>query len=177
MQFLAIVLLSGLSAISYGILHDGISGRICLEYFTVGQSEDFLPAYPAWFVLSHSIITTSWAGIAFGVALALAARQGSAPKLKAVFFVKPLTGLVFVVAIGAVFGGVVGWVAAIQKWHELTHELELHVPVGKREAYIVVWWANLMSYAGGLVGGGVLVYWTWRKRQAFARMVEEKRGA
>lgn len=35
MQPLALILLSILAAITYGIIHDQITARICLEYFDV----------------------------------------------------------------------------------------------------------------------------------------------
>jgi hypothetical protein len=41
MQFLAIVLISIVAAISYGILHDQITARVCVEYFTMGHAPIF----------------------------------------------------------------------------------------------------------------------------------------
>ena len=41
MQWLAIVLLSVLTCVTYGIVHDQITARICVEYFTIGHSPGF----------------------------------------------------------------------------------------------------------------------------------------
>jgi hypothetical protein len=36
-QAIAIILLSIASAVGYGIVHDQITARICIEYFTIGH--------------------------------------------------------------------------------------------------------------------------------------------
>jgi hypothetical protein len=41
MQSLAIVGLCGLSAVTYGIVHDQITARVCVEYFTIGHPPVF----------------------------------------------------------------------------------------------------------------------------------------
>ena len=41
MQWLAIVLLSVLTCVTYGIVHDQITARICVEYFTIGHPPVF----------------------------------------------------------------------------------------------------------------------------------------
>jgi len=37
MEYIKIVLLAIAAAISYGILHDQITVRVCIEYFTIGS--------------------------------------------------------------------------------------------------------------------------------------------
>jgi hypothetical protein len=39
MQWLAIVTLTILACITYGIIHDQVTARICLEYFTIGHPQ------------------------------------------------------------------------------------------------------------------------------------------
>ena len=38
MQAIAILLISVLAAIFYGVVHDQITARICVEYFTIGHA-------------------------------------------------------------------------------------------------------------------------------------------
>jgi len=38
MQFFAIVLLCVIAAVAYGVVHDQITVRVCLEYFTVNRA-------------------------------------------------------------------------------------------------------------------------------------------
>jgi hypothetical protein len=41
MQTLAILVLCIISAVVYGILHDQVTARICVEYFTIGHPPVF----------------------------------------------------------------------------------------------------------------------------------------
>jgi len=41
MQFPAIVFMCIISAIAYGIVHDQITARVCVEYFTIGHPQLF----------------------------------------------------------------------------------------------------------------------------------------
>lgn len=45
MKAIAIVLLCIASAVVYGILHDQITARLCVEYFTIGQDKKGGKAY------------------------------------------------------------------------------------------------------------------------------------
>lgn len=37
MQVVAIIMVSVVAAITYGVIHDQITARICVEYFTIGH--------------------------------------------------------------------------------------------------------------------------------------------
>ncbi|MEM7013599.1 MAG: hypothetical protein AAF585_19175 [Verrucomicrobiota bacterium] len=39
MEFIKIILLSIVAAVVYGILHDQVTARICVEYFTIGHAQ------------------------------------------------------------------------------------------------------------------------------------------
>ena len=41
MQWITIVLLSVLTCVTYGVVHDQITARICVEYFTIGHPQVF----------------------------------------------------------------------------------------------------------------------------------------
>ena len=41
MQWITIVLLSVLTCVTYGVVHDQITARICVEYFTIGHPPVF----------------------------------------------------------------------------------------------------------------------------------------
>lgn len=45
-DFIAIVLLAVLAACGYGVIHDQITVRICLEYFTIGHPRIFTTESP-----------------------------------------------------------------------------------------------------------------------------------
>ena len=79
MQALAIVALSILAAVSYGIVHDQITARVCVEYFTIGHPQVLAVPTDSPTVLGFvwGVIATWWVGLGLGIPLALAARLGS----------------------------------------------------------------------------------------------------
>ncbi|MEX0794660.1 MAG: hypothetical protein WD045_16100 [Pirellulaceae bacterium] len=76
MQFLLIIALSIASAVIYGILHDQITARVCVEYFTIGHPPVFNTEAPTLLGLGWGIIATWWVGLILGVGLAMVARIG-----------------------------------------------------------------------------------------------------
>src|SRR3954451_19765307 len=63
MQALAIVLLSILAAVLYGIVHDQVTARICVEYFTIGHPPVFDTESPTLLGLGWGVIATWWVGL------------------------------------------------------------------------------------------------------------------
>lgn len=97
-----IIGLGAASTIAYGIVHDQVTARICPEYFTKGFHERMMNNWQGVplldtcreLLIKHKdsptivagiwgVVATWWVGIPLGVALALSARAGSLPKLKA----------------------------------------------------------------------------------------------
>jgi len=76
MEFAKIVLLSIAAAICYGILHDQVTARICVEYFTVFHPPVFPTDDPTLLALGWGVIATWWLGAFLGVVLAISARTG-----------------------------------------------------------------------------------------------------
>jgi len=58
MQSLAIVLLCIGSAVMYGVLHDQVTARICVEYFTIGHPPVFPTDDPTLLGIGWGIIAT-----------------------------------------------------------------------------------------------------------------------
>jgi hypothetical protein len=84
MQSLAIIGLSIAAAIVYGILHDQVTARVCVEYFTIGHPPVFPTADPTLLGLGWGALATWWVGLLLGVLLAVVSRGGSRPKRNAV---------------------------------------------------------------------------------------------
>ena len=93
MKSLSIVALAMAAAISYGIVHDQITARICLEYFTIGHPRLIASESPTVLALFWGVVATWWVGLPLGIALAVAARIGGRPKLTATDLVRPLAKL------------------------------------------------------------------------------------
>src|SRR5262245_58028888 len=80
LQFPAIVLLGVFAAVLYGILHDQVTARVCVEYFTIGHPPYFNTDSPTLLALGWGFLATWWVGLPLGILLAVAAREGKRPK-------------------------------------------------------------------------------------------------
>ena len=83
MQAIAIVALCIGSAVAYGILHDQVTARVCVEYFTIGHPPVFSAVSPTMLGIGWGIIATWWVGLLLGIPLAVAARAGRRTKRSA----------------------------------------------------------------------------------------------
>ena len=166
----AIVLLCVVAAIVYGIVHDQVTARICIEYFTVGHPPVFGTDDPTLLGLGWGVLATWWVGLLLGVALALAARAGSRPKLAPSQLVRPITIMLALVGTFALLAGVVGQRAAQRGWVRLLEPLASRVPPHKHVAFLTDLWAHSASYAGGFVGGAALCAWVLKRRRRDALM-------
>ena len=63
MHAVAIVVLCIGSAVIYGILHDQITARICVEYFTIGHPPIFPTESPTLLGIGWGILATWWVGL------------------------------------------------------------------------------------------------------------------
>lgn len=80
MESLKIVVLCVLAAAAYGVIHELVTARICIEYFTILHPAIFPTTSPTLLALGWGILATWWVGAILGVLLALAARAGSRPR-------------------------------------------------------------------------------------------------
>jgi hypothetical protein len=112
LQPLLILLLCIAFAVVYGIVHDQITARVCVEYFTIGHPPVFGTEDPTLLGVGWGIIATWWVGVLLGVPLAFAARFGSRPKRSAVSLIRPLAWLMGIAGVCALVAGVIGWLLA-----------------------------------------------------------------
>jgi hypothetical protein len=164
MQFLAILLLCINSAIIYGILHDQVTARICIEYFTIGHSNFLGTNDPTTIGIAWGIMATWWVGFLLGVPLAIIARLGNRPKLQANSFIRPIFILLLIMAACAFLAGTLGWFSARTGVVFLLEPLASRVPPDKHISFIADLWAHNASYAVGFLGGIVILVKTWRLR-------------
>src|SRR4051794_2635354 len=101
MHALAIVALCIGASVAYGILHDQVTARVCVEYFTVGHIRILDTESPAILGLVWGVIATWWVGLMLGVPLAIAARAGRRPKRDVRSLVRPIAWLLLVMAVSA----------------------------------------------------------------------------
>ena len=74
-----VILLSILAACAYGVIHDQITIRLCLEYFTVAHPPLFHTTSPTLLALCWGVAATAGIGAVLGMVLALVSQSGPAP--------------------------------------------------------------------------------------------------
>jgi len=159
-----ILVLCVAAAIVYGIVHDQITARICLEYFTIGHPPVFPTDDPTLLGLGWGIIATWWVGLILGLLLIPAARLGNRPPRPVRSLVRPILILMIVAGFTAIIAGVAGSILAKAGTVELTGSIAEQVPKNRHPAYIACLFAHTASYAIGFVGGGVLIATVWAQR-------------
>lgn len=168
MQFLAIVALCIVTAIVYGILHDQVTARICVEYFTIGHPPIFGTDDPTLLGIGWGILATWWVGVMLGIPLALAARIGKRPKRSAASLARPVVVLMVVSAVCALTAGTLGATLARNGIVWLVELLASAVPRHKHVAFLADLWAHNASYLSGFIGGGILIVCVWLQRRTAA---------
>ncbi len=165
MESIKIVCTCILAAVVYGILHDQVTARICVEFFTVFHPPVFATTSPTLLGIGWGIIATWWAGAIIGLMLVIAARFGSRPCLVARDLIPSIAILMCTMAICAVVFGIVGYL-----WAPLPPYLAEAVPVPMQRRLLADWWAHGASYGSGFVGGMVLCAVTWFRRVKLSQL-------
>lgn len=165
MQPLGIIGSCVLAAVLYGVIHDQITARICVEYFTVGHAKIIESEDPTLLGLTWGVVATWWAGLLLGLLLALAARAGSRPKRSLRSLVRPVLFLLSLMAGFAVVSGVIGYMLASTGTVVLPDSLKEKLPAQKWAAFQACAFAHQMSYNVGFVGGGMTIAWVWVSRK------------
>ena len=150
----------------YGVLHDQITARVCLEYFTIGHPPIFPTTSPTLLALGWGVIATWWVALPLGILLAFAARFGRRPKLAAGDLVRPLGVLLAIMACCALLAGVLGAVLANAGAVTLVPYLAVRIPANRHVAFLADLWAHDASYLSGMLGGLILAIATYHRRRA-----------
>jgi hypothetical protein len=158
----AIVLMSMFAAIGYGIIHDQITARICVEYFSVGHPPIFPTEDPTLLGLGWGIVATWWVGLILGFGLALAARAGSRPPRPVRSLIRPILSLLMVAGLSAATMGVVGYWLAESGSISLLEPMSSRVPRDKHSRFLACLWAHNASYGMGFFGGLFVMLRVWR---------------
>jgi hypothetical protein len=162
---LEIVLLCVVAAILYGIAHDQVTARVCLEYFTVFHPKVVDSEDPTVLGLVWGVLATWWVGLALGLLLALAARAGRRPPRSATSLVRPVGRLLLVMAGSALVAGLLGWASIHHDVLMLSGDRRVRLEPHRYARYFGVWWAHMASYLVGALGGIALCVRTWKSRR------------
>lgn len=166
METLKIVALCLLAAIAYGMLHDQVTARLCVEYFTIGHPPVFDTDSPTLLALGWGVIATWWVGFLLALPAALAARIGRWPRISAQGLYKPIAALLVMMALASFVAGGVGYLAAHSGRLFLYEPLASAVPQQKHALFLADAGAHLAAYAVGIFGGLALCPWIlWRRKR------------
>ena len=174
MEAVKIVLLCIASAIVYGILHDQVTARVCVEYFTIGHPPVFYTDSPTLLAFGWGVIATWWVGLLLGIPLALVSRLGSGPKFDAAHLIRPLCILLLVMFCVSLVAGLVGYFVASQGGVWLLEPLRSRVPAEKHLAFLADLWAHLAAYSVSVLGGITICRWVFSKRRQLAKSVGDQ---
>jgi len=164
MEFVKIVLLAMAAACAYGIVHDQITVRICLEYFTVGHAPLVPTTSPTLLGIAFGIAATWWFGAILGLILATVSRLGPRPKVRAVQLLPVVAILLTSMALAALLVGTLGYVLASAGTIYLTEPLASHVPAEQHVRFLADAFAHNASYATAAIGGLIICWFIWRRR-------------
>ncbi len=177
MEALKIAVTCVLAAIVYGIAHDQVTVRVCVEYFTIGHPRIFATDSPTLLAIGLGIVATWWVGLPLGVLLAIAARCGRGPRRTAGSLLRPIAKLLCCMAALALAAGFLGYALARSGGVALTGSWLTGIPADRRAVFIADLWAHNASYLAGLVGGLVLVVLVARSRERVAESVRNAGSA
>ncbi len=159
-QAVLIIGLAILASVTYGVIHDQITARICVEYFTIGHVSILGGTEnPTLLGLGWGFLATWWVGAMLGIPLAFVCQTGSMVKKSARDLVVPLLILMTASGCLAALAGVVGYSLASGGQIWLVGRMAEEVPPEKQVAFLTDLWIHNASYAGGFLGGSVLIVW------------------
>jgi len=166
MQALGIVGLCTVAAVAYGIVHDQITARVCVEYFTIGHPPVFGTDDPTVLGFGWGVIASWWVGALLGILLARASLAGNRPPRPIRSLVRPVFQLMLAAGVSAFCAGALGWVAASRGWVVLQQPLAALIPPDRHVRFLADLWAHGASYLVGSVGGGVICIRVWQSRRS-----------
>jgi hypothetical protein len=154
-----------LASVVYGVLHDQVTARICVEYFT-----DFHPIIidtrdPFVLALVWGVIATWWVGLILGILLAASAQAGTWEKLSLSQVRTGVIWLLGVMAIGAFAAGV--WGSTMHYWFSVVGP---PIEGVSASAFNTCLFAHNASYLIGGFGGLVLCSRLIYRRSKLSRL-------
>ncbi len=164
MEFLKIWLLTIVAALTYGICHDQVTARVCVEYFTVGHPTIIPTSSPTLLAFTWGIVATWWVGVPMGLIVALAARAGDRRKVLARDLLMPAGLLLACVGLVSLTAGLAGLWAANSGVESLPAGLASRVPPGDHARFVADWWAHSAAYVAGPAGAAALAVGIWLSR-------------
>jgi hypothetical protein len=159
-----VILLCVLAAISYGVIHDEITARLCVEYFTVAHPLLFHTDSPTVLGLCWGIAATIGIGAVLGAILAEVSQSEGRPAVPIRQLARSLLLLLGAMGLSAFLAGLLGYQLSRRSIISIPITLAYMVPSVRHDRFMAVWFAHCASYLIGLSGGALLIVRIWRER-------------
>jgi hypothetical protein len=161
-----IVLLCIVAACTYGVVHDQITVRLCLEYFTVAHPPLFHTTSPTLLALCWGVAATAGIGAIFGGILTLVSQSPGTIPYPLPRLARSIAILLSAMGVAAFASGMIGYQLSRHGFISLPSVIATIIPLHQHDRFMAVWFAHGASYLVGLVGGALLCFWVWRARGA-----------
>ena len=159
-----ITLLCIAAAVAYGIVHDQITARLCVEYFTVAHPPLIHTSSPTVLGFFWGTVASCGVGAILGVVLALVSQSEGVPPIPVSRAFRMLVSLLAITAIAAALAGVVGFELSRRSIVCIPATLVHLVPPDHHHRFMAVWFVHGASYLVGVAGGSLLIFRVWRER-------------
>ncbi len=153
---LRIVAVFVVAAVFFGLVHDQITARVCVEYFTIAHPRIVSSTSPTILGLVWGVVATWWAGALAGIVVSLAAREGPWPKMTWRDFVRPALALALVMAVAALLAGIAGYVLTQRNVIGIVPDYAEAIAPARQARFMADVWAHLASYVVGFAGAFVI---------------------
>jgi hypothetical protein len=159
-----IIGVSILGAAVYGTVHDQITVRLCLEYFTLAHPAFFPTSSPTALAFCWGVAGTIWLGAIFGGVLAFVSESEGLPPVPVSRLAQAIVGLLLITALAAAAAGFAGFELARRSIVSLPADLGGLLLREQQHRFVAVWFAHVASYAVGMGGGALVIIALWRQR-------------
>jgi hypothetical protein len=159
-----VIMLSILAACTYGVVHDQITARLCIEYFTVAHPSLFHTTSPTLLALCWGVSATAGIGAALGIILALVSQSRGAVPYSVHRVARSILVLLAAIGASAFTAGGVGYQLSRRGLISIPAGLAPTIPAHQHGRFMAVWFAHGASYLVGLAGGALLCFRIWQAR-------------
>ncbi len=168
-QTLLIIAFCVSSSILFGVLHNQVSARVSLEYFTIGHRPLIASTSPTLMGIAWGVHSTWWVGLILGLLLALAGRAGKWEKRSAGSFIKPLLILFAACGTASVLFGLLGHRLVTLGKIPFLEGMSGAVRAECRPGYMAALWMHTASYTAAAMGGLIMAVAVFSRRRRSSR--------
>lgn len=147
----------------YGVVHDQITARVCIEYFTVGHRFLISSDSPGLLGLFWGVAGTAGMSFLFGIGLYYSLYRGPWPRYEIKKIIPVVLIMLLICGVFALLVGIAGYEMSKYGIYETEWSQVLDIDTANR--FHGVWFAHIVSYSVGFVGGMLILVSVIYKRK------------